>query len=241
MTMAPSEQKALVIGSTAIEYTLMFGPRKRLTIEVHPDLSVVVRAPAHANPDTIKNAVQRKSRWIKRQIRYFSSFFPRTPARRFVSGESHLYLGRRYRLKVVRVVDEESVRFESGEIRISTRTPKSTEAKEALLDAWYRARSRKYLKDRFNECLHHPAFRDARDSILSIRKLKKRWGSCSPRGRITLNVDLIRASRSCIDYVITHELCHLIVPSHSPKFDRLLVRVMPDWRERKNQLERRLS
>ncbi|MEA2235829.1 MAG: hypothetical protein QOC81_553 [Thermoanaerobaculia bacterium] len=239
--MAPRGQKALVSGIATIEYTLTFVPRKRLAIEVHPDLTVIVRAPQHAKPETIENAVRRRSRWIYRQLQYFSSFLPRTPPRRFVSGESHLYLGRRYRLRVVRTRDEESVRFESGEIRISTGTPSSMEAKRELLQAWYRARARRYLNERFKECARHPAFRDARGAQLSIRKLTKRWGSCSSRGRITLNADLIRASRACIDYVITHELCHLIVPSHSPKFDRLLARVMPDWRERKNQLESRLS
>lgn len=230
-----------MIGTPRIEYTVAFGARRRLAIEVHPDLSVIVRAPHHTTPEFLENAVQRKSRWIHRQLQFFSLFLPRTPARRYVSGETHLYLGRRYQLKVLRTRDEESVRLDAGEIRITTRTPASLEAKQALLESWYRDHATTFLRKRFDVCLLHSAFRTAKTALLSIRTLKKRWGSCSPRGRITLNLDLIRASRPCIDYVITHELCHLIEPSHSAKFDRLLARVMPDWRSRKNQLETLLS
>lgn len=71
--------------------------------------------------------------------------------------------------------------------------------------------------------------------------MKRRWGSCTAQRNLVLNADLVRASRGCIDYVITHELCHLIVLDHSRKFTSLLDRVMPDWRDRKRQLERRLA
>jgi predicted metal-dependent hydrolase len=71
---------------------------------------------------------------------------------------------------------------------------------------------------------------------LIVRKMARRWGSCTKRGTITLNVDLIKVPRTFIDYVIVHELCHLRVHSHSPAFYRLLTRAMPDWRQRKERL-----
>ena len=119
--------------------------------------------------------------------------------------------------------------------------PRSVETKEAVLMAWYRRQAARVFPGRLMACAEHPTWRRLPKPRLLIRSLQKRWGSCGRTGRLTLNVSLIRAPRGCIDYVITHELCHLLVPNHSSKFTRLLDRVMPDWRDRKLQLERRLA
>ena len=219
----------------AVTYQLVFAERKLLAIEVFPDMRVVVRAPEHESRAVIHRAVQRKRRSIGRQLRYFASFLPRTPNRRYVSGETHLYLGRQYRLKVLRNALEQGVKLTRGEICVRAGNDVKTP-----LDEWYRSHAKRVFKSRLNDWLSHPAFRRMDRVTLGIRKMSRRWGSCSRLGRISLNIDLIRASRASIDYVIVHELCHRLVPRHTAAFDRLLSKVLPDWRARKAELEMRL-
>lgn len=235
------EPQFIEYGTTTIAYVVTRADRKRVSIEVHPRLMVMVTAPKQATMDSIRKVVHARARWILRQCRYFADLLPRTPKRRFVSGESHLYLGRKYRLRIREADGEERVKLDSGYLHIFTNATDSLEAKHALLTEWYRCHANRVLPERVAACLTHPLLHNARPSQLRIQTLKARWGSCSPRGRLTLNVDLVRAPRGCIDYVITHELCHLLVSNHSSKFTRLLDRVMPDWRDRKQQLERRLA
>lgn len=240
-TLRTLEPQFVDYGTTTIPYVVTRADRKRVSIEVHPKLMVMVTAPMDATREAIQDAVLSKARWIVRQRRYFVDLLPHTPARRYVSGESHLYLGRKYRLRIHEGDADECVKLDGGYLHIFTKAPDSLETKRALLADWYHGHAERLLPNRVSVCLTHSLLRDARPTQVRIRKLAKRWGSCSPQGRLSLNVDLIRAPRGCIDYVITHELCHLIEPNHSSNFMRLLDRVMPDWRDRKQQLERRLA
>lgn len=95
-----AEKLAVAYGGGEIPFQLAFSKRKSLEISVHPDKSVVVKAPEGTDREAIEAKVKKRARWIKRQIRYFDQFDPRTPSRKFVSGESHLYLGKKYRLKI---------------------------------------------------------------------------------------------------------------------------------------------
>lgn len=235
------EPRFVDYGDTPIPYFLTRSERKHVSIEVHPDLVVMVNAPRHATMREIAAIVERKAAWILRQQRAFADLLPYTPARRFVSGESHLYLGRKYRLKIHEAAEIETAKLAAGYLHVYTNAPNLPDATQALLAEWYRGHAERVFPQRLEVCASHAALRAVPRPRLFIRLLRKRWGSCSTSGRLTLNVSLIRAPRGCIDYVITHELCHLLVPNHSSKFIRLLNRVMPDWRDRKQQLERMLA
>jgi predicted metal-dependent hydrolase len=235
------EPQSVEYGSTTISYVVSHARRERVAIEVHPNGCVVVSAPLSASKASVRDVVRRRSAWILKQHRFFARLRPYTPERRFVSGESHLYLGRKYRLRILTTEGDERVKLDAGYLHIFTAKPDSLGVKQALLAAWYREHALRVLPERVGACLAHPLLRDAKPARLTIRTLTKRWGSWTPTGRLSLNVQLIRAPRACIDYVITHELCHLLVPNHSSKFTRLLDRVMPDWRDRKEQLEWRLA
>lgn len=233
-----ANERAVPYGSIAIRYRVDRMARKRAAIEVHPDLSVVVKAPHRASEPAIRAAVRQKARWILRQRRFFSDLLPKTPSRRHVAGESHLYLGRKYRLRVEHHDGPDRVALSGGYLQIlASKTPGPTR-RAALLRSWYLAHARRVFRDRLEVCAQHSAFRRIGEVRLIIRKMTRRWGSCTARRNLVLNTELIRAPRGCIDYVITHELCHLVVPDHSRKFVNLLDRVMPDWRDRKRQLER---
>lgn len=223
-------------GNTSFAYDVLQVSRKTMEIAVHPNMRVVVTAPLGALQDDIEGKLKKRARWVLRQIDYFRQYEPRTPDRRFVSGETHLYLGRQYRLKVVKA-DANLVKMTRGRIVVEMDGEILPEQVAEYLEEWYRARARQY----FQECLE----RCAQDFIrkgyelpkLQIKKMRTRWGSLSQNGTLTLNLSLMRAPRECIEYVITHELCHLKYDDHSLGFYKYLERLMPDWEKRKRKLE----
>ena len=236
-----SELRQIDYGGKAIPFKLQRNERKRLRIEVHPDSSVVVLAPIAATTDVVLSAIQRKARWIVRQQRYFQQYEPRATEREYVSGETHLYLGRRYRLRVRAVDDTPGVKLNGRYICVYCQDASDAEEKGRLLRVWYRRHAERIFVEVLDDLLAHKKLRALPAPQLAIRSMKKRWGSCTHSGRIVLNAELIRAPRRCIEYVVAHELCHLLVPSHSSQFTRLLASVIPDWKRRKELLERSLA
>lgn len=227
-------------GRETILYEVHFlDTRKTLGIEVHPDLRVVVRAPANTDLSTIQERVKRRTRWISKQLNHFHRFSPRTPPRCYVNGETHLYLGRQYRLKAIRG-DANQVKMQRGIILVSCRETAKPERVKGILQRWYLNRAKEIFENVLEDCSRSFDASGHRLPTLSVRTMKKRWGSLSERRLLTLNSNLVRAPRMCIEYVITHELCHLKHKDHSPAFYRLLERVMPDWQRRKQRLEEAL-
>ncbi len=226
---------ALAYGGDTIPYEIRFLPSRRtLGIEVHPDCRVVVRAPLGCSEALIAERVQKRAGWISRQLVEFEHYRPRTPARQYLSGESHLYLGRQYRLKVL-ASDTSGVKLARDQLLVSLPGELAQERVRVLLHRWYLDRA----KDIFAEVLHDqlPHFKNADHPRLMVRAMQSRWGSLSLAGTMTLNVNLVRAARLCIEYVVVHELCHLKYRDHDARFFKLLGQVMPDWERRKQRLE----
>ena len=231
----------LTYGSKTIAYQVLRRERRTLQISVLPDMSVEVVAPRSVDDSAIRQRVSRRASWIVRQIDYFRQFHPRTPKRRYIAGETHLYLGRRYKLLIAKG-PLPSVRMAGGYIEISSPLPANQKSSRQLLDAWYQEKARKHFLDRLELCLaRFEVSNKFKPHALIVRLLKQRWGSMSPAGRLVLNRALVQASIPEIDYVITHELCHRAHHNHSRKFYDLLDRVMPDWEKRKRSLERRMA
>ena len=223
-------------GNRRVHFNVVYAARKTLQIEVYPDGQILVKAPAGTRPEEIEKRILRRGRWIKKQLDYFRQFEPRTPPRKYIGGETHLYLGRQYRLKILRA-EECSAKLIRGYFLISLNGSTSRQAVRVLLDQWYAEKAEQHFQESFNRCWPQFQRKNLAQPELKIRKMKTRWGSLSPLGRLTLNVDLIRAPKECIDYVITHELCHLLHHDHSPAFYKLLDQTMPDWKKRKHKLE----
>ncbi len=231
----------LQYGEQEIRYEIVRRQRKTLEIAVEPDASVVVAAPADAPLNTIEAKLRKRAAWVMRQQRYFIQFLPRTPERRFIAGETHLYLGRQYRLKVVPHV-QESVKLIRGFIVVQTHRPNRPEVTRDLVEGWYRDRAHIKFPERIAVCLElFPNSEAFRPRGLIVRQTKNRWGSMSPAGRLLLNPRLIQAPVHAIDYVITHELCHIAEPHHGAAFYKLLEKVMPDWERRKQRLEQAMA
>jgi len=223
-------------GTAVIEYTLTWSPRRTLSVSVHAD-GVSVVAPEGVDVCAVDERVKRRARWILRQQRRFAEYKPKTPARRFVRGETHRYLGRQYRLKI-EPSQEDRVRIQSGRLVVESCRPNDNSRTAELVAQWMRQRASEVLRERYEAAAPIAERLRIPKPQLMICLMQKRWGSHTPGGRIILNTRLIAARRDCIDYVIVHELCHVVEPNHSARFFRLLRRFMPDWEERKEMLER---
>ncbi len=224
-------------GSKTIDFQLTFSERKSLGITITADMEVIVKAPRDASIERIKEKVRKKAPWIIKQQGYFLSFHPRTPEKKYVSGETHLYLGRQYRLKITEARTN-SVHFSGSFFEVQAKQKSSA---KSLLLKWYRERA----KIKFVEIAEPWIIRfekyDVKPEAIYLQEMPKRWGSCTPKGKIILNPELIKAPKPCIEYVIIHELCHLVHPNHTAAFVQLQEKVMPDWQKWKLKLDTLLA
>ena len=221
-------------GATIIDYDIEFAQRKTLSICVNPDCTVCLKAPVDATLEQIQQKVHKRAGWILKQKRFFESFGTSTTKRQYISGESHLYLGRQYMLRV-KESDVNAVHYQNNIIEIECRHKKDA---GILLQTWYRQRANVKFQEYAQPIIEQFSIYGVKPQSLSIKKMDKRWGYCTIDGHITLNPRLICAPRCCIEYVITHELCHLIYRSHNKEFYALLTKEMPHWEKWKNKLER---
>jgi hypothetical protein len=231
-----SSRQTLTYGSETIDFGLSFSDRKQLTISVEPDGEVFVKAPEVATFESVIDHVRRKAGWIVRQRDQFAAFGPVMPPKRYASGETHGYLGRKYRLRVTKGAVPD-VKLVGGFFEIVVLDKSNAAAVRRQLERWYRRQAVRVFADHVEQCLALPALRRLSPPQLVIRRMKRRWGSCTKDGVVLLNPLLVLAPGRCIDYVITHELCHLINHSHNAAFYRSLDRAMPDWRKVKRRLE----
>lgn len=209
---------------------------QRLAIHVEPDGRVLVDAPEATPLDAVLTAVKKRSRWICQHVDAARERLAHVLPREYVSGESLHYLGRRYRLKVVIHADASpDTRMRGGFIVVTVPEQSPTMIRTAL-DAWFRLRARELFADRL-AAVAAPLRWVKQTPPTRLQFMKVQWGSCSPAGRITLNPLLVKAPREYIDYVLLHELCHLLHHNHSPKFYKTLDRHMPLWRVIKEKLD----
>ncbi len=236
-----SEVFRLSYGDQLIEFILVRRDRKTLAINVHPDQKVEVVAPLTATLESIFEKVHKRAPWVRQQIQYFEQFQPRTPPRVYVAGETYRYLGRQYKLKISRGI-QNSVKMQRGQIIVSTTKPQQSDQTRELVREWFLKRAKIKFAERL--LISQDRFPDPKQMApnnLLVRELSHRWGSMTAKRNLVLNRSLIGASTEAIDYVITHELCHIEYLHHGPEFYDLLRRVMPDWETRKAKLERQMA
>lgn len=229
--------EAIQFGSRQIDFRLEYSSRKSLGITVTPEMKVLVKAPADTSIEKVKEKIRKKAPWIIKQQSFFLSFQPKTPARKFISGETHLYLGRQYRLKLS-PGKIESVKLKGKFIEVITNEKSRT---KQLIGDWYLQNAKfkfhsiaRPLIEKFSKYKVEP-------TSIVFRDMPTRWGSCTPKGKIILNPELIKAPKGCIEYVIIHELCHLIHHDHTQKFIDLQTKEMKDWEKWKTKLEKLLA
>lgn len=232
MTAAPLQ---MMIGEEVFEYTLVRSSRKTLGISVRPDGSVVVTAPEGAEDDRIDSILHKRASWILNKINEAVMRTPPLPPRKYVPGETHYYLGRQYRLRV----DPGAPGTRRADDRIIVGGVPADEPGRVRnrLFRWYETEGKRIFSGRLTLCMR-PFGQAIKRPELKVVEMERRWGSyVSASHSLVLNSLLVQVPVPLIDYVITHELCHIGHPHHGPEFSRLLAKSMPDHALRKSKLE----
>lgn len=223
-----TERSRVQYGTTRIPYAILrSSKRKTVSIAIDADRSVVVTAPKDTPIERLDRVVHAKASWITERTRRISSLPPPPPSKEFVSGESFAYLGRCYRLKVQQGA-EPSVRLVRGWLVVS-----SHDDVRAALVGWYRHHAAERLPERVAEWANKIGVTEPE---VVVREQRKRWASCDKSGVLRFNWRIIQAPMRLVDYVVAHELVHLIHADHTAAFWRRLGRVMPDYEERRAKL-----
>jgi len=207
---------------------------KNLHIAVHPpEGRVRVAAPEAMSPEAIRVAVSLRLAWIRRQQAKFRGQARQTE-REMVSGETHYFLGRGYRLLVEKRGEVGRIRLEGDRMRLTCPEAATRDDRFGILARWYRRELRTLIQPKVAEWsakIGVPA------PNVGIRQMKTMWGACNPKAtHIWLNLELIKKSMPCIDYVIVHELAHLVSETHDERFIYVLDRAMPNWRHTRQAL-----
>jgi hypothetical protein len=230
------------VNESGLHYELRRSARRRtLSIEVHPDLRIVVRAPARASERFIAERVAERSAWIRRTLaRFHDRGHHSASGLRYVDGEPHAYLGTALPLRIVRG-PRSAVTLIGGEMQVCLRDEPAPERVRRALAAWYRERTLEEAAAILAERFGYFRERGYVPPVVRVREMRTRWGSLAGGRRMTLNLSLVRAPRECLEYVVVHELCHLEHRGHGQGFRALMSRLMPDWRERRRLLEASLT
>lgn len=208
---------------------------KNLHLGVYPPNGRVrVAAPLAVSDDAIRLAVIGKLAWIRRQREKFENQ-PRQTTRDAVSGESHYVFGRRYRLSIMKTMGRPEVVLRT-KTKMELHVPAGTTKTErlAVLDGWYRVQLRAEagpLLERWQEKL------GVNLEFWSVKRMKTKWGSCNhQKRRVWLNAELAKKPLACLEYIVVHELVHLLEPTHGDRFVALMDEHLPDWRKRRDLL-----
>ncbi|OGC95100.1 MAG: metal-dependent hydrolase [candidate division Zixibacteria bacterium RBG_16_53_22] len=220
-----------------VEAMIVRKPVKNLHLAVLPPAGKVrVTAPLSMKEDAIRTLVATKIGWIKKQQAKFAGQARQT-RREYISGESHYFLGKRYRLEVVTEQARPTVSLKAnGRMILSVRPGSSRAKREEVLIEWYRAELREIVTELLSKWQNKIG---VQLDTWRIMRMKTRWGTCNHKaGRITLNLELAKKPLSCIEYVTVHELVHLIEKKHNERFQKLMTKYLPKWRSAKEELNR---
>lgn len=233
-----SDGGRLTLGERIVPVRLNRSDRRTLGITVSPEGHVELRAPRDASLHAIEQRVERRQAWILEQLERFDGFHPRTPQRRYVSGESFRLRGRQYRLRIDSQRSR-GVRLEGDRLVVGGVADASSV--QRALAKWYGAEARRTFDERLGATVPRFRFAGLSTPKITVRRLEQRWGSMSRDGTtLILNTRLVEAAPELIDYVIAHELMHILHPDHGAAFVGTMDRLMPDWRQRKERLEHSL-
>jgi predicted metal-dependent hydrolase len=209
---------------------------KNVHLGVYPPSGRVrISAPLRMKLDTIRVFAISKLGWIKQQQRKLREQERETP-REYLDRESHHVWGRRYLLKVIECDEAPSVELKHSRIFLRLRPGSSDSKKHAVVEEWYREQLKKAVPALIAKW---EPFIGVKMERFFVQKMKTKWGSCNPRARnIRLNTDLAKKPRECLEYIVLHEMVHLLEPTHNARFIALMDRFMPQWRFHREQLNR---
>lgn len=229
-------QRSFQYGDIIIKFDLSYSRRKSISISVEAPGKVSVVAPMGLSEYETINIVKSKARWIIQKL-YEVRDVKTVPINKdFVNGESFLYLGRNYslQLNVNTTLKKPVVKLYQGKFMVNTPTWDEEVIKKAM-ESWYRSKAREQIEKRLK--FYQPKV-GVKPAQVMIKDQKKRWGSCSSKGNLNFNWRLVMAPSPVLDYIIVHELCHLVHLNHSREFWNLVSAILPDYENRKDWLRK---
>lgn len=210
-------------------------PIKNLHLSVLPPIGKVrVSVPLKTKDDTIQMFLATKLSWIKKQRMKFMAQ-KRQTRREYIAGESHYFMGKRYRLEVIYTNKHSSVCLKGkNKIVLHTQPNSSREYREKVITEWYRDELKKQIPDLIKK--YQKRVR-VKVNSWGVRKMKTRWGTCNVKTkRVWFNLELVKKPSHCLDFIIVHELTHLLEKNHNDKYKKYMNRFMPNWRQYKEEL-----
>jgi len=223
-----------------IKYNVVFSRRRTISIIISPDRTVTVRAPLRASLKTIRKFVDDKSSWINKHLNSNPGISLTDPAKKYTDGESHLFLGKEYTLRKIESASP-FARLSYNVIEIGQDDINDIDKTKRILNRWYAGKAVEILDGKLKEILRRYEDYKFSPSGLVVKPLRSRWGSCTSKGKITLNSELVKLNEVLIDYVIIHELCHLKHHNHGNKYYRLLGELVPDYKAVRKELRRYIA
>ncbi|KAB3527276.1 M48 family metallopeptidase [Alkaliphilus serpentinus] len=218
-----------------IEFTVEFRNRKSLGIKVSPPRYIIVYAPVNTSRDRIIDMVKTKSKWMIKKLQELQKIQDKIVEKRLVDGEDFLYLGKTYSLQIIvgETVKKPRIELSNHKLLIHTNT-KEPDAIKNILKSWYKEMAKEKILERIQ--YYQPYFM-VQPQEVKIKDQQKRWGSCSSSGVLLFNWKLIMAPITILDYVVIHEMCHLIHMNHSKDYWGLVKKILPDYEYRKEWLK----
>ena len=223
----------------AFSVSLKFSSRKTIGICVHPDKKIEITAPFGTKFACIQRVVKRKSKWISKQLKELEKYQIMEQIKEYTGGQTIKLLGRDYMIKVIQIQDfeEEQIIKEPGLIKVYVHDRTQKERIHLLIENWYRNEAMIYLAQKFEQCYERIRKYNIAKPFYYLRYMERRWGSCTAKGNILLNPNIIQLPSHCIEYIIMHELCHLKYKNHSKEFYHFLDTVLPNWEDSSQALD----
>jgi predicted metal-dependent hydrolase len=220
-----------------IEFKVIYSRRSTIGISVLPDSSVIVRVPYLTTLKTINRIVKEKYFWVIKHRDNYRELDNSSRNKSYTSGETYLFRGKESLLKIEKSAKPYVIFFDST-IELGTEKTDDPETVRRLLYKGYKNEAITHFPILMRKVLSEHENEKFKPEGLIIRTMKRRWGSCSNKGIVTLSTELIKLSDQYIEYVITHELCHLKHHNHGPNFYKLLTEIYPEWKTVRRELRK---
>lgn len=220
-----------------IDYKIVYSSRRSIGISVGPDSGVIVRAPYRTSIKTIENLVIAKTPWIKKHLENYKSSVSINNNKVYADGAIALLYGKEHRIRIIES-NKYFIKLSGNTIEIGLKHVADKEIVGPMLEKWYKVIAEGIFRRKFEEVLLKYKDHNFKPSEFTVRVLKRRWGSCSSKGKITISSELVKLDDIYLEYVILHELCHLRYHNHGKEFYKLLSEVFPEWRQRRSELRR---
>lgn len=220
-----------------IEFKVIYSRRRSIGISIGPHSGVIVRAPYRTLLKTIENLVIAKTPWINKHLENYRSSVSINNNKEYADGSIILLQGKEHLIRIIES-NKNFTKINSNTIEIGLKSIADTEIVGPMVEKWYKAFAEGIFRRKFDEILLKYKDFNFEPSEFSVRVLKRRWGSCSSKGKITISSELVKLDEIYLEYVILHELCHLRHHNHGKEFYKLLTEVFPEWKQKRSELRR---